>query len=63
MTHLADIFGQEGRLSTCLTNFEPRAGQSAMADAVAAVLSGSSVNEEYERNSKHAFWWLRRRPE
>ncbi len=40
MMHLADIFGQGGRLSSCLTNYESRAGQYAMAEEVAAVLQG-----------------------
>ena len=47
MKHLADIFGQGGSLSTCLPNFEPRDGQSAMAEAVDAVLMRTSAGEEY----------------
>ncbi|MGB3209660.1 MAG: ATP-dependent DNA helicase [Desulforhopalus sp.] len=47
MMQLTDIFGQEGRLSSCLTNYEPREGQSAMAEAVAAVLLGASDEVEY----------------
>jgi ATP-dependent DNA helicase DinG len=46
MIHLADIFGRGGRLASCLENFEPRAGQSAMADAVAATLSGDSEEDD-----------------
>lgn len=50
MTDLTDIFGQEGRLSSCLTNFEPRSGQTAMAEAVAAVLHGESGDQDYHEN-------------
>jgi ATP-dependent DNA helicase DinG len=50
MMHLADIFGPGGRLSSCLTNFESRDGQSAMAEAVAAVLLGAPAEEEYGEN-------------
>ena len=50
MTDLADIFGQKGRLSSCLTNFEPRSGQTAMAEAVAAVLLGESGDQDYHEN-------------
>jgi ATP-dependent DNA helicase DinG len=46
MIDLADIFGQEGRLSSCLINFESRDGQTAMAEAVAAVLLGDSQQDE-----------------
>lgn len=45
MTYLADIFRQGGRLSSCLTNFESRDGQCAMAEAVAAVLAQESEEE------------------
>ena len=41
MTQLTDIFGPAGRLAVCLANFEPREGQQAMAEAVAANLLGS----------------------
>ena len=50
MTDLADIFGQDGRLSSCLTNFEPRHGQAAMAEAVADVILGGSCDQEYMEN-------------
>ncbi|MCP4339744.1 MAG: ATP-dependent DNA helicase [Desulfobulbaceae bacterium] len=43
---MADIFGQEGRLSSCLINFESRDGQTAMAEAVAAVLLGESEKDD-----------------
>ena len=53
MMHLEDIFRQGGRLSSCLANFEARAGQSAMADAVAAVLAGASEEgEDSEKKSR-----------
>lgn len=42
MHELADIFGEEGSLAACLTNFQPRMGQQAMAEAVAELLLGSS---------------------
>ncbi len=47
MIHLADIFGPEGRLSSCLTNFESRDGQGAMAEAVAGILLGTSEDNEF----------------
>ncbi len=50
MTHLTEIFGPKGRLSSCLTNFESRDGQSAMAEAVARVLLGTSEDEKYSGN-------------
>lgn len=37
---LQDIFRRGGALSTCLTNYEPRDGQTAMAEAVENVLHG-----------------------
>lgn len=40
MTQLTDIFGQDGKLAGFLPNFEPRDGQQAMAEAVAANLVG-----------------------
>ena len=40
MMALQDIFKRGGALSTCLTNFEPRNGQTAMAEAVEEVLQG-----------------------
>ncbi len=46
MKQLTDIFGSEGRLSSCLTNFEPRAGQGAMAEAIAEVLLKTSTDVE-----------------
>lgn len=39
MRHLRDIFGRGGALSTYLENFEPRDGQTAMAEAVKNILS------------------------
>ncbi len=50
MTDLADIFGQGGRLASCLTNFAARPGQTAMADAVAAALLGVPPEEEITEN-------------
>ena len=41
MRQLTDLFRQGGRLARCLTNFEAREGQLAMAEAVAAVLLGT----------------------
>ena len=47
MTELADIFGQGGRLATCLANFESRDGQNAMAEAVATAIFGQSAVDDY----------------
>jgi ATP-dependent DNA helicase DinG len=50
MTDLADIFGQGGRLASCLANFAARPGQTAMADAVATALLGAAADEEGAEN-------------
>lgn len=46
MMHVADIFGRGGRLASCLQKFEPRSGQSHMAEAVMTVLLGQHKEEQ-----------------
>jgi len=52
MTQLTDIFGQEGRLARCLAQFEPRDGQYAMAEAVAAVLQETDEKHHGENKAR-----------
>ncbi len=52
MIYLEEIFGQGGALSSCLANFEPRDGQSAMAEAVAAVLLDPDTSGQSETRAR-----------
>jgi ATP-dependent DNA helicase DinG len=52
MIDLDDIFKADGRLAAGLTNFEPRDGQRAMAEAVASVLCSSLAGEYADSSAK-----------
>jgi ATP-dependent DNA helicase DinG len=51
MVRLEGIFGQQGRLASCLAQFASRPGQCAMADAVAAALQGAPPEQELTDNT------------